>query len=153
MIQPLRSLHRYTFRMLAIALPAILLTGLGARHPRQVASAVEMPASAYLVREADDLWRAHAIRSEFYGDREHPQQTDLRLAPVQDLGEPDLLLYWSNSEPKGNALPPDARLMGPLAPNTLFALPQNGQALKGHLVLYSLAHQTVIDSATLENMP
>ena len=153
MIQPLRSLHRRTFLTLAIALPAILLAGLGARRPQPTAGTVEMPASAYLMRRADNLWKAHAIRSEFHGDREHPEQTDLRLTPVQDLGEPDLLLYWSNSEPRGNALPPDARLLGPFALNTLFELPQSGQALKGHLVLYSLAHQAVVDSATLENLP
>jgi len=153
MIQPLRSLHRRTFLTLAIVLPAILLAGLGARRPRPAEGTVAMPASAYLTRKADNLWKVHAIRSDFYGDREHPQQTRLLLTPAQDFGEPDLLLYWSNSEPQENALPPDARLLGPFTPHAPFALPQSDHAPNGHLVLYSLAHRTIVDSATLENLP
>jgi hypothetical protein len=154
MIQPLRAVHRRAFVALAIVLPIILAVGLGARrprlHPRPLAA--EVPASAHLLKTADTLWRRYAIQTAFYGDSNFPLQVYVVLKPMQELSEPDLLLYWTDNQVQGETLPARARLLGPFVSGTGFALPQNtGQT--SHLVLYSLAHQVVVDAASLERLP
>ncbi len=155
MIQPLRAIHRRAFVSLAIMLPAILLVGLVERRPRppDSTSAAPMPASAYLVRKSDTLWRKHKIQSKFYRDP-NSQQIYVLLAPEQDLGEPDLMLYWASNEPHGNTLPAaQARLLGAFVPDKAFVLPQDDVARTHYLVLYSLAHESAVDSAMLEKLP
>ena len=100
------------------------------------------------MKTSDGLWRKHAIRTELYRDA---QNTYVVLRPAEDLGEPDLLLYWAGSIPNENALPAEARLLGSFNPGRAFALPNENRA--GNLMLYSLAHQRAVDTATLEKMP
>ncbi len=156
MIQPLRTVHRRAFVVLGFVLPAILLAGLGARrsHQRQGTQVASKPASASLISKSDGLWRKHRIQSEFYRDSAHPQQIYVVLGAAQDLGEPDLLLYWTGDEPQGKSLPAHAHLLGAFAPDHPFALPQLPLSPdNGYLVLYSLAHQIAVDSAALEKLP
>ena len=154
MIQPLRTVHRRAFVALAVVLPIILAAGLGARRPRlhPGARAAEISASAHLRETANMLWRKHAIRTTFYGDSNSPPQIYVVLKPTQELGEPDLLLYWTDNQVQGETLPAQARLLGTFAPGMAFALPQN-TVQTGHLVLYSLAHQVVVDTASVEKLP
>jgi len=153
MIQPLRTIHRRAFVALAFALPAVLVAGLGARHslPHASMQAVQLPASARLVKGSGSLWRQHAIRSEFYAAPDQPQQIYVVLQPEHDLNEPDLLVYWTIDAPQENSLPARAQLLGAFAPGKAFALP--GGVLQGTLVLFSLAHQMVFDTSAVEKLP
>jgi hypothetical protein len=154
MIQPLRTVHRRAFLALALVLPAILLAGIEARHPGTSVTrrALELPATAYLVRESNGLWAQHSIATSFYGRSDAAKEIYVVLRPMQALNETDLLLYWSTNAPQGNSLPNESLLVAPYAADQAVALPlEKGQA--GNLILYSLAHQTVFDSARVEKLP
>lgn len=154
MIQPLRSLHRCVFSVLAVLLPAIFLAGLGARHPRPRTSmgAPQLSSSATLVFKSDNLWKKHPMRSQFYRDANPPQDVHVVLQPLQETSDPDLLLYWSADEAQGDALPAGAQLLGAFVAGKTFALPQEAKPAS-HLILYGLAHQATVDTATMEKLP
>jgi hypothetical protein len=159
MIQPLRTTHRRAFFALALVLPAILLVGLGARHPRQrlSAPAAQLPNSAHLLRKSDSLWQKHAIQSEFYSYSNNPDAmfvvlNPVALHPTQEAIDPDLLLYSSAEQPQGDSVPVHARLLGVFIAGKVFTLPMSlGRA--GYLVLFSLPHHTVFDTAKVETLP
>lgn len=154
MIQPLRAVHRRAFIALAFVLPTILLVGLGSRrpHPDRNAHAAQVPASATLVRESSGLWQKNAIQSKFFSKSDRPQDIYVVLQPARELNEPDLLLYWTANTPLGNSLPAHAQLMGIFLAGKSFSLPLNVDRA-GHLVLFSLPHQTVFDTARVEKLP
>jgi hypothetical protein len=152
MTQPLRSVHRRAFVGLTVVLPAILLVGLAARRrPRPSAIAAQMPGVAQLVMKSDSLWKKHAIQSQFYRD---PSKHDIYvvLLPARALNDPDVLLYWAANLPQGGSLPTDAQLVGSFAAGKAFVLPSSAEP-GGHLVLFSLAHQALVDTATVEKLP
>jgi len=154
MIQPLRTVHRRAFVTLALVLPATLLAGIEARHPGTslLGRSPELPATAHLVRESNGLWTQHSIATKFYGRSDSPKDIFVVLRPMQPLNEPDLLLYWSTKTPQGNSLPSESLLVAPYTADEGFALPlEKGRA--GNLILFSLAHQTVFDSARVEKLP
>lgn len=154
MIQPLRTAHRRVFAVWAVLLPAIFLTGLGARHSRPGAAGevLQLPSSATLVAKSDKLWKRHATRSKFYRDARHPGGLYVVLQPLQGVSEPDLLLYWSADEAQGDTLPVGAQLLGAFVAREAFALPPDAKP-GSHLILYSLAHQARVDTATVETLP
>jgi hypothetical protein len=135
-------------------LPAILLIGLAARRSRPGPSghSSDLPATAYAVRESSNLWQTHAIQSKFYSKPDRLQDIYVVLQPAQVLNEPDLLLYWTPSAPRGKALPGEAVLVGALTTGKAFLLPLN-EKRAGHLVLFSPAHQAVYDTARVEKLP
>jgi hypothetical protein len=154
MIQPLRTMHRRAFVGLAFVLPVLLLAGLGARRPR-VPSSVgvpQLPVSADLLRKSGTLWPKHTLRTEIYEDSNHLGNIHVVLYPAQELSEPDLLLYWSAARPSGESLPGDARLLGPFIAARPYTLPLNTDRA-GYLILFSLPHQTVFDTAQVERVP
>ena len=154
MIQPLRNVHRRAFVALALTLPAILLAGIEARHPGTSLSgrSPELPATAYLVRESNGLWTQHSIATKFYGRSDIPKDIYVVLRPMQPLNEPDLLLYWATNAPQGNSLPSESLLVAPYAADEAFALPLERERA-GNLILFSLAHQIVVDFARVEKLP
>lgn len=154
MIQPLRTMHRRAFVVLALILPAILLAGIEARHPSAslTGRAPELPATAYLVRESNGLWTQHSIATKFYAKSDSPKDIYVVLRPMQTLNEPDLLLYWSTDAPQGDSLPSKSLLVGPYTADEAFALPVE-KSRAGNLILFSLAHQTVFDIARVEKLP
>lgn len=154
MIQPLRSVHRRAFLLLAFVLPLVLLAGLEARRPGRPSSVPvgQLPSSVHLVRRSDTLWQKHAIKTEFYNDPNHPGDIEVALYPVQELNEPDLLLYWSLDQPTAESLPAGAQLLGSFVAGKVFTLPTNVDRA-GYLALFSLPHQTVYDSARVEKLP
>jgi hypothetical protein len=153
MIQPLRTVHRRTFVVLGFVLPAILVVGLGARRPQRHASAIaaQVPDSAQLVRKSDSLWQRHAMQTQFYRDP-RKQEIYAVLLPAQELNQPDLLLYWAANAQQGESLPTDAQLLGSFTAGKALVLPSGAQR-GGHLILFSLAHQAVADTATVESLP
>ena len=107
---------------------------------------------ARLDSESGDGWRdltpAIPVRVRL---REEPDGRKLDYHPLEDLHKPDLLLYWSSSPIEGpDELPEGAKLLGSLsgAQARVFEL---GDELEGdgRLVVYSLAHGTVVGSAAL----
>jgi hypothetical protein len=153
MIQPLRTVHRLAFVALACVLPAVIVAGLAARHPRLSSGPplVKMPSSAHLVRTSGTLWRKHAMRTEFYSDSTRPGEIEVVLIPNEEFNEPDSLLYWSVDPPSGDSLPAGTRLVGPFIAGKPFVLPVSVTG-SGYLVLFSLAHQTVFDTAKVEKL-
>jgi hypothetical protein len=158
MIQPLRAVHRGAFVALALVLPMVLLIGLGARGPSlgPSAHAGDAPKIASdignVVRESSNLWKKRSIQSRFYSKPDRPQDVYLVLQPAEELNEPDLLLYWATNLPQGDVLSADAQLVGAFSAGKAFLLPP-GEKRSGHLVLFSLAHQTVFDIARVEKLP
>ena len=154
MIQPLRVVHRRAFVALALVLPTIRFIGLGARRSGLGPSihAIDVPGTSNIVRESSNSWQKHAIQSKFYRKSDRPQDVYLVLEPAQELNEPDLLLYWVTSAPEGNVLPAGAQFVGALTTGKAFLLPLQ-EKRAGQLVLFSPAHQTVFDTATVENLP
>lgn len=154
MIQPLRAVHRRAFATLALVLPAILLIGLRAQHsrPGPGAHAADLPATAYVVRESSKLWQKHLIHSKFYSGSDGSQDIYLVLQPAENLNEPDLLLYWDTNAPQRDVLPRDAQLLGAFSTSKVFRLSLN-EKRAGYLILFSSAHQTVLDTAAMEKLP
>jgi hypothetical protein len=155
MIQPLRVVHRRAFVALALVLPAILLIGLGARRPHLGPSPHDndAPDTGNMVMESSNLWQKYSIQSRFYRKPERPLDTYVVLLPAQELNEPDLLLYWASTPPhQANALPGEAQLVGAFTAGKAFLLPLN-EKRAGHLVLFSQAHQAVVDSARVGKLP
>ena len=154
MIQPLRVVHRRAFVALALVLPAILLIGLGARRPGFAPRAhpTGVPDTVNLVRESSNLWQKHAIQSKFYSRSDRPQDIYLVLQPAQELNEPDLLLYWVTNAPEGDVLPVGAQFVDAFTTGKAFILLLE-EKRAGHLVLFSRANQTVLDTAAVEKLP
>jgi hypothetical protein len=98
------------------------------------------------------LWQKNAIQSKFFSKSDRPQDIYVVLQPARELNEPDLLLYWTANAPQGSSLPTHARLMGSFLGGKSFTVPL-GVERSGHLVLFSLAHQTVFDTARVERLP
>jgi hypothetical protein len=92
------------------------------------------------------------MQSKFYSKPGRPLDIYVVLRPLQELNEPDLLLYWTSKAPQGNVLPDGARILGPYRMNEAFRIPLNSERT-GYLVLFSLAHRSVVDSARVETLP
>ena len=154
MIQPLRTVHRFAFVALAFVLPVVMVAGIARRHPRPGSEqpTMQLPASAQLVRKSGTLWPKRALRTEFYSDSRRPGEIEVVLIPAEEFNEPDLLLYWSAIPPSGDSIPASARLVGPLIVGKPFVLPLSVSG-SGYLVLFSLPHQTVFDTAMVEKLP
>ena len=153
MIRPLRTAHRRAFVALAFVLPALLAAGLVARRPlRPSRLQVPLPSSAYLVRKSDILWQTHTIQTTFYSDSNRPEDIQVSLHPAKELNEPDLLLYWSVEQPTRDSLPAAAQFLGPFAAGKTFGLPLSVNRT-GYLVLFSLPHQSLVDTAKVEKLP
>jgi len=154
MIQPLRAAHRRTFVALALVLPTILLMGLGARRPHlgPDANATDIEGTGNMVSESSNLWQKHSIRSKFYSKPDRPLDRYVVLLPVQELNEPDVLLYWTADAPEESVLRGDAQLLGAYSTGRAFLLPLNEKGA-GHLALFSTAHQTVFDTAAVGKLP
>jgi hypothetical protein len=154
MIQPLRTVHRRASVVMAVVLPTVLFVGLAARRPvsRLGGRAVGLPDRVQLLKETAGGWRRHTIQTSLYGELDPPYNFYVALNPAKPLNEPDLLVYWSGAPAADSNLPDGARLLGEFEPARVVALPSDLQP-GGTLILFSLAHQSVIDSAALESLP
>jgi hypothetical protein len=152
-IQPLRTVHRFVFVALAFILPVVIATGLASwqSHLLPASPPIQLLSSANLLRESRTLWAKHTMRTEFYNDSEGHGEIDVVLIPPEELNEPDLLLYWSADPLSGDSLPAGARLLGPFGAGKPFILPPSVDG-SGFLVLFSLPHQTVFDTAKVEKL-
>jgi len=147
MIQPLRTVHRHAFIALAAFLPIILAAALIARHQfANVRPAVfSIPQNAIRLNQASATWNKNTFDTEFYSEPRNPSGVLAVLKTRRNLDAPDLLLYWSEADansPDLNA----ARLLGTFVAGKSYRLPASDG---GTLVLYSLAHGEIVDSARI----
>lgn len=133
MIRPLRRAHRAIVTTLALVLPVLVGAALAARRevPASTTSAGLSPRPATLGGQSPVV----IVRWE---------------KGLQRLPAPDVLVYWSREPVVGSKLPRDAVLVGRFAPGVL---PRPASRSAGYLILYSLAHQEVIDAARLGGRP
>ncbi len=148
MIQPLRTVHRRAFVALALILPAVLLIGLMARRPPLQADSKRHNLEGWQsIQESDHLWAKHSIRSLFVRNTSDPIAVHVVLQPIGDFSVPDLLVYWSPELSASDNLPTNAVLLGAFENKRPMRL--QGRGNQGFLILYSLAHHSVVDSAPL----
>jgi hypothetical protein len=151
MIQPLRTVHRRASMALALVLSTVLVVGLTARRPLIHADSKTRNSEGRQSRwQSDHLWAKHAIHSVFLRNTSDPTVVQVVLEPLDDISAPDLLVYWCPELSSKHDLPTHAVLLGPFE-NTKPLYLQESNA-RGFLVLYSLAHQSVVDAASLEGV-
>ncbi len=150
MIRPLRRRHLRVVVGLAMLVPAVYLTAIQARRP----AALSEPLAPELAptRSSGD---ARAVSTE-----EWPElPIDLRLLAAgadrwieivarEELPHPDVLVYWSATEPTSGSLLTEAKLLGALAGDETrsYLLPQEAGESAGHLILYCLGHGELLGS-------
>lgn len=145
MIAPLRKRHRVMISVLAFVVPAVCALALWSR-PRLNVGETPGTVLPQAVVGAEDLEVLPGFRTAVHGE---PGSARLEIEPLSALRQPDLLVYFTTATP-ADSLPDDAHLLGAVAhqqPRS-FALPA-AAAEGGYLVLYSLAHQTVVLSGAL----
>ncbi len=154
MIAPLRRAHRVATIALALAVPPAFALAIAARPalppPGEIPAAwTADPAAGPLVFARDDLWQPLAIRTRLFAAEAGGPVVE--IAPLADLEQPDVLVYWS-AEPDAERLPDGAHWLGRLAGASprRFALPAEARARPGRLHLYSLGHAQWLGSAALE---
>jgi hypothetical protein len=147
-IQPFRTLHCRGFLVLLVLLPAVLVAGLHYRR-RAPQPATPEPGKFSILRESDAYWQSQKIRVSLLRKSDEAG-TWLQLTPTHRPAAPDVLVYWSTCLPEQNTLPTDARLLGPLDPASRYRLPEPSG---GHIVLYSLPLNRVLDATSLGMQP
>lgn len=148
MIQPLRTVHRRASIALALILPTVLLVGLMARRPPLQADSKRHNSEGWQsIQESDHLWTKRSIRSLFVRNTSDPTAVHVVLEPIDDLSDPDLLVYWSPELSGRDNLPTNAVLLGAFEDSRPMRL--QGSDNQGFLILYSLAHHSVVDTAPL----
>lgn len=156
MIAPLRRRHGWTFLLLAIALPTLVVAALSHRSGRHLTTmkiadppppeALPIPSSSTVL---DPLFEDPPSRGHLW--TEGPR-TLLAIDGRGAMRQPDVLLYWTPSTDgtsQGVALPPDAVLLGPMPSRSTRLFPLPTSTAGGQLLLYSLAHQELTARATL----
>lgn len=149
MIQPLRNYHRWIFEGLGVVLPIIFLAGLAVRPSATQSASAATPIAGKKIVESTGAWKNHIITTTLYSD---DSGVSFRLQPVSSLNQPDLLLYWSaDTVPPTSGFGENATLLGAFEVNRLYKLPAGSKG--GSLLLYSLAHRQLVDSAQLDPHP
>lgn len=168
MTRALRARHRLAFAGLAALLPAGVALALVSRAALPPAP----PSSVARLAVDEDrtpltvAWQASAEDHELaivarIGWTAPPTTGAAPSAaadtPLLDLdvhsavGQPELLVYWSPADVRGDALPAGSRLLGPVrfhAP-VRFALPDAARTSDGRIALYSVAQGRVAGTIAL----
>ena len=149
MIRPLRQLHRHTFVVLGIFIPAAFAVGIAARKAVPENSPLPPALAGVSQPFSQILWEQNCFSNAAIHVR-------LRQAPAvagkfavefsapKNFAQPDLLVYWT-AENLANAdsLPDHAVLLGSFSAGAL-PLPAAASAT-GTLILYSLANGEIVD--------
>jgi len=139
-IQPLRTYHRWTFLILAIAIPVVFVAGLTARRttpqPKREAMLLASPSGSGKRFNYPIL-----VWSNF---------PKARLVAIKPIALPDALVYWSNQAPGQNDLPPDSIFLGRLDPAITYQIPNPSP---GFFVIYSPAQKAILDYAAFGGRP
>jgi hypothetical protein len=143
--------HRHAFIALAALLPVILAAALIARHqiPSLRPVTFSIPQDAIRLKQASATWNKNSFDAQFYSEPQNPSGVLVVLKTRRNLDAPDLLLYWSQADANSPDLN-DARLLGSFVAGESYSLPAGTDS--GTLVLYSLAHREIVDSARIEGL-
>jgi hypothetical protein len=131
MIQPLRSAHRLTFSVLAVVLPALIFTGLIARHPDRNNSTKPSLYGRYLKSTNGTVML-------------QIDKGTLRVSATDRFNSPETLVYLSAR----SSIDSKARLLGRLNSEVLnnFQLPESEENSR-FVIFYSPALSSVVDGA------
>ena len=154
MIGPLRIAHRRTFQVLAIGLPILLAVSVLARHSRPIVALEYSPGSEFRqLSVSPGNFHSHKLQLRSFAKGESTDRY-LLVEPGADFAEPDVLVYWTTSEPRDQTLPSDAHLIGGIGSQFPSRLPDLVEANhQGYLVLFSSAHFRVVDWTPLRAQP
>lgn len=148
MIQPLRRVHRSAFLVLGVALPAVFIGGVLARHPAY--ASVDSLRNKPILNDATTEFEARRGSAKFkmllVGGKESGPAREFHIGPAPGFLAPDVYVYWSRSKP-GTSIDSNATLLGPLVPQQPYTVPSDAA---GYFVLYSVAQGEVLGSAQLE---
>jgi len=155
MIQPLRTVHRKAFYLIAIVAPLTFAIGLACRTPRSAPVRVQGKALSMKLDGAT-VWPSGMLATRYTRERDG---ATIRMDILKPLRSPDPLMYFvpsfeatraNGKEPLlGADLPGDAVLLGPARDEAVFALPE----IRGRLVLYSLGARKIVDQLAVEVRP
>lgn len=161
MIHPLRRRHRLLIILAAIISPLILYVALSGRSlavtdtTPLVTRNIPLAGSVLIGERTLRLTQAAqaiSMRATLFRDTSADAPWTLALADTdaQSPG-PDILVYWQRSE-VASRLSPDAVLLGPYLGQreNRFRMPVSRAT--GSVVLYSLAHNEVFGSMTLQSI-
>jgi hypothetical protein len=136
---------------LALVLPTVLAVGLTARRRLSRPDWKRPEPEAWQpIQQSDHLWAKHQIHSVFLRDTSDTAKVQVVLEPLDDLSVPDALVYWSRELSGSDRLPTNAVLLGAFENGKPLRLPETNTS--GVLILYSLAQQSIVDTASLESM-
>lgn len=152
MIRRLRRTHRAVFVFLALGIP-VLLTRAFASRPLAPLSAPPSPSAATI--NASDLTATWLTQLGPLRYRRVPAAADspgsIALGPATALRAPDLLVYWTSRDAPLSTIEDGDRLLGRLNGElpVVIVPPPAASDSPGTLVLYSLAHRSVIGTLAL----
>ena len=146
---------------LAILLPVGIAAALNARIPiaiNEVSLAPIGPAAPpEAALDAADRWQGAELNCRVWPATSE-RATLVELSAAEDLALPDVLIYWSATEGEGTSLAGDEFLIGSFFGKRTqrFALPAAAHSgvdgPTGKLILYSLAHNRVVASASIAGL-
>ena len=146
---PLRQRHRRIFAVLSLLLPLLFIAGIVARRAvpqyESLPPALAPKTSTFTATgdEREDLFDRSPISVRLFRDHDSGALA-LGLTASKDFLKPDLMVYWSARGPDtGDALPPDAVLLGPFV-SAILVLPPEAAATDGRVILFSLANQEIV---------
>jgi hypothetical protein len=87
----------------------------------------------------------------FYSDPRSPKAPRVVVRSLRELRDPDLLVYWSDANQVTRLDVSHAHLLGSIPAVEPLWMP--GGQNDGFLIVYSLAHRAVVDSARVERLP
>jgi len=153
MIRRLRRAHRVLFILLAMGIP-VLLTKAFASRPQWPISTPPLPGAATINPSGlADTWATQLgpLRYRLQPPGSIAPPVSITLGPATSLRAPDLLVYWTKRETPVATIVDGDLLLGRLdgeAPVVL-SLPPSASGRSGRLVLYSLAHRSVVGTLEL----
>lgn len=150
MIAPLRRRHRWMITVLSLVVPLLFFAALSQR-PQHDLNRTDVDR-----RDTSQTERLTPFfdNSTIEGRLLHEgASTKLQVTTLAAPRQPDLLLYWSpgpaSADLPSAGLPSDAVLLGPLPARAHRSYHLPPAITDEHLLLYSLAHQELIDATPL----
>ena len=155
MNKSLRKTHRYILTILAVVLPVFFVISLLGRRPMPVMEPMPLrpvdQSMPVTLADRSHLWSEWNVVTRIVADQLPPTRLAVELIPHEYLKTPDPLLYWHPGSRQAGQLPGDAYLLGSISGMAVqrFVLPEAAFGAPGQLIIYSLAHQQVVDRATM----
>ena len=157
MIAAFRNRHRIIITALALLVPIVFISGLAIR--KSVSLSGRLPeihadlasGQESILCEDKNLWKGLAIITRVVAIDRNRSNLFLELQGTHNLTEPDVLVYWSESQPLQEHPAENAILLGKLSGMQVerLPLPERASAIRGYLTIYSLAHRKLVATTEL----